>query len=132
MHILKAAALYFLLVFSAGFMLGIVRQLWAVPRFGVLLAELGEQPFMLVAIVMASRFVVRRSSVPPTSVRLGIGLLALALLILAELTVVLRLRGLSLAEYISGREPVAFAVYLAMLIVFAAAPVFVRRSEGRV
>ena len=34
MHALKAGVLYFALVFGAGFALGLVRILLAVPRFG--------------------------------------------------------------------------------------------------
>jgi hypothetical protein len=34
MQILKAGTLYFALVFGAGFVLGPIRMLWAVPRFG--------------------------------------------------------------------------------------------------
>jgi len=48
MQALKAGVLYFALAFAAGFMLGIVRTLWAVPRVGVRVAELMEAPIMLV------------------------------------------------------------------------------------
>jgi hypothetical protein len=34
MQILKAGVLYFALVFGAGFVLGPIRILWAVPRLG--------------------------------------------------------------------------------------------------
>lgn len=34
-QILKAAALYFGLVFGTGFVLGTIRVLWVVPRLGV-------------------------------------------------------------------------------------------------
>ena len=123
MPIFKAGALYFLCVFGAGFALGIVRQLLLVPRLGVMWAELLEMPFMFVVIVLASRWVVRRSKVPPEAgPRLGMGLVALALLVGAELGLVLQLRGLSLAESVAQREPVSGTVYLVMLLVFAAMP----------
>jgi hypothetical protein len=51
--ILKAALAYFALVFGAGFLLGPIRILFIVPRFGVLVAELMEYPLMLVVIVAA-------------------------------------------------------------------------------
>lgn len=59
--ILKAAVVYFALVFGAGFVLGPIRILFLVPRFGVRLAELMEFPVMLVVIVLAARWLVRRA-----------------------------------------------------------------------
>jgi malate dehydrogenase len=41
---LKAAVLYFALVFGAGFVLGPIRILWTVPRFGTRMAELMDTP----------------------------------------------------------------------------------------
>ena len=66
MQIVKAGALYFALVFGAGFMFGTIRVLWLVPRLGSRIAELIETPFMFVVIVIASRWVV---SVSPYHLR---------------------------------------------------------------
>jgi hypothetical protein len=66
MRTLKAAALYFTLVFGTGFVLGPVRVLWAVPRFGIRAAELMEAPLMLMAMVLAARWTVRRYALQPT------------------------------------------------------------------
>ena len=75
MQILKAGTLYFALVFGAGFVLGPIRILWAVPRFGTRVAELMEAPIMLVVTILAGRWIVRRLAVPPKpSSRLGYGL----------------------------------------------------------
>jgi len=72
---LKAAALYFALVFGAGFVLGPIRILWAVPRFGVRMAELMETPIMLVVVIIAARWTAQRFALPPTlSSRLRYGL----------------------------------------------------------
>lgn len=49
-QIFEAAALYFAIVFAAGFVLGPVRELWAVPRFGQRVAELIEEPIMLLGV----------------------------------------------------------------------------------
>jgi hypothetical protein len=46
-EILKAGTFYFALVFGVGLVLGTVRMLWAVPRFGTRMAELMETPIML-------------------------------------------------------------------------------------
>ena len=62
---MKAAFLYFALVFGTGFVLGPVRLLWAVPRFGIRAAELMEMPIMLVVTIVAARWVIRRLGVPP-------------------------------------------------------------------
>jgi len=58
--ILKAAVVYFVLVFGTGFVLGPIRILFLVPRFGVRVAELMEFPVMLVVIVLAARWLVRK------------------------------------------------------------------------
>ncbi len=128
MQILKTGFLYFALVFAAGFVLGILRELWAVPGFGQMTAELMEMPVMLVVIVFAARWTVRRLETPPAPfARLGIGLVALGALIFMELTVVLAMRGLTLRDYIETRDPVSGTVYLVMLGVFAIMPLLVVR-----
>jgi hypothetical protein len=66
MPILKAGALYFALVFGAGFVLGTIRSLWIVPRLGTRMSELTETPIMLVIIILAARWIVRRPAVPST------------------------------------------------------------------
>lgn len=122
-EILRAAAIYFALVFGAGFVLGTGRVLWAVPHFGERIAELLEQPLMLVAIVLAARWTVRHFVVARVpSVGMGIGLVALAFLITAELGVVAWVRGLSVSAYVEGRDPVSGTVYLVMLGLFALMP----------
>jgi hypothetical protein len=126
MQILKAGAAYFALAFAAGFVLGTIRMLWVVPQIGVMWAELLEMPLMLVVIVLAARWTVRRLRVPRAPLpRLAMGLVALVLLLGAELTLVLGLQGLSLAEYVAIREPISGAVYLVMLGVFTAMPLLV-------
>ena len=128
MHALKAGLLYFALVFGAGFALGLVRILLAVPRFGERSAELMETPIMLVVIIVSARYIVRRLAMPSTpSSRLGMGCVALSLLLIAELTLVLLLQGMSVSEYLANRDPVSGTVYYAMLVIFAAMPLLVDR-----
>ena len=128
MRILKSGLLYFALVFGAGFVFGIVRTLWVVPRFGARNAELLETPFMLAVIFLAARWMGRHRRLPSAPMaRLGVGLVALGLLLAAELAVVLRLRGLTISGYIATRDPVAGMVYLLALGVFALAPLLVAR-----
>jgi hypothetical protein len=128
MRIAKAGLLYFLLAFGAGFVLGTIRVVWVVPRFGTMVAELMETPIMLVVIILAARWTVRRLRLPPAlAARLGVGLLALALLLVAEFTFVFWLRGLSIAEYLASRDPVSGTAYALMLGVFAIMPAVVFR-----
>lgn len=132
MKALKAGFLYFALVFGAGFILGPMRLLWSVPRFGTRTAELMEMPIMLMVTIVAARWVIRRLGVPPTvSARLGMGGIALGLLLAAEFALVLRLRGLSIDEYLASRDPVSGTVYYAMLGVVAVMPLLVARTQPR-
>jgi len=129
MRLLKAGALYFVLVFGAGFVLGPIRIVWVVPRFGDRTAELMEAPMMLVMIVLAASWIARRVAGPPTPPRLfGIGLVALGLLLVVEFTVVLWFRGLTIGEYFARRDPVAGTVYIVMLGVFAVMPLLMARK----
>jgi hypothetical protein len=127
-HVLGAAVVYFALVLAAGFAVGFARELWLAPRVGERTAELLEAPVMLAVTIVAARRVVTRRAVPPaTTVRLGVGLLALALMLLVELTFVLGLRGLTLHDYLAGRDPLAGTVYVTMLVMFAVMPLMVGR-----
>lgn len=129
MRILKAGVLYFLLVFGAGFVLGSIRVLWVVPQLRTRNAELLEMPIMLIVIVLAARWVLRRFALPlAASTRLGMGFVALALLLLAELTLVLWLRGMSIREYLVTRDPVSGTAYLISLGILVVMPLFVARK----
>jgi hypothetical protein len=128
MQILKAGALYFVVVFGAGFVLGTIRTMWVVSHVGTRMAELMEAPVMLVVTIMAARWIVRHLAIPfVVSARLGMGGIGLALLLAAEFGLVLWLRGLSAREYLATRDPVSGTVYYLMLVVFAIIPIFVAR-----
>ena len=128
MQILKASVLYFALVFGAGFVLGPIRILRVVPRFGTRMAELMEAPIMFVITIVAAWWIVRRLAVPSTpSIRLGMGCIALGLLLVTEFTLVLWLRGLSISEYLGSRDPVSGTVYYVLLGVYAIMPLLVAR-----
>lgn len=119
MRSLKAGGLYFALVFGAGFLLGVVRQLLVAPRIGEMWAELLEMPLMFVVVVFAARWTLCKLEAPS---RAGMGLVALGLLAVAELGLVVGLRGMTLSGYIASREPVSGVAYLLMLLLFAAMP----------
>ncbi len=129
MKVLKAGILYFALVFGAGFVLGPIRVFWAVPRFGTRIAELMEAPIMFAVVVVAARWMVRRLAVPPApSSRLGMGFVALGLLLVAEITLGYLLWGLSITKLIATRDPVSGSVYYALLGVFAVMPFLLARK----
>ena len=132
---IKAGLAYFALVFGAGFALGALRVSFLVPRFGERISELSEMPLMFAVIVAAARFVMRRFTVPSSiPAHLGIGLLALGLLLAAEFLLAVVSQDQSLADYVASRDPVSGSVYLAMLVLFALAPAFIGktgRARGR-
>jgi hypothetical protein len=128
MRILKAGVFYFTFVFGAGFVLGTIRTLWVVPRFGVRTAELMEMPIMLAVTIVAARWTVLHLSVPMMwSARLGMGCMALVLMLIAEFGFVLWIRGLSIKGYFATRDPVSGAAYYMLLVVFAIMPLLVGR-----
>jgi hypothetical protein len=129
-QVVKAGATYFALVFWAGFVLGTIRVLWLVPAVGTRTAELLEMPVMLMVIILSARWVARHFKVPyAASSRLGMGGIAVALLLLLDFTVVLWIRGLSLSQYIESFDPVAGTAYFVMLGVCAVMPLLVARRE---
>jgi hypothetical protein len=127
-RVFKGGLLYFAVVFGAGFMLGTLRILLLVPRIGTRAAELVETPVMIAISWFAARWVVRRIELPSaTRPRLGMGLVALALMLVAEFSLVLRLRGLTLEEYFATRDPVSGAAYYSALVLLALMPLIVGR-----
>ncbi|MCL7744305.1 hypothetical protein LV476_04980 [Guyparkeria hydrothermalis] len=132
MTMLKAGTAYFLWVFGAGFALGVLRELWLAPWLGTRAAELVEMPVMLLVIVLAARWAVGHFALPDRlGVRLGAGMLAVGWLLLAEVTLVLGLRGISLAEYLASRDPVAATAYAVSLLLMAAMPWLLGRAGRR-
>ena len=129
MQMLEAGAFYFALVFAVGFVLGTIRTLWVVPSVGTRKAELTEMPVMLVVTILAAHWTVLRLAVQPMlSARIGMGCIALVLMLVAEFGFVLWIRGLSIKEYFSTRDPVSGTAYYAMLVVFAAMPMLVSKK----
>ena len=130
MAMMRAGAVYFLLVFGAGFAFGVLRVLLVVPAIGERLAELTEAPLMLLVIFLAARWTVYRFHPSPGFwPRFGIGATALGLLLLAEWGVVVFVREQTVGQYLTERDPVAGAVYFMSLVVFLLMPVFVRRTQ---
>ena len=58
------------------------------------------------------------------------GLLAAGLLLVAEFTLVLRLRGLTLEDYFASRDPVSGSAYYASVLLLALLPLLVNRPRA--
>jgi len=131
-RVLRASLVYFALTFGAGFVLGPFRILVLVPRLGARTAELIEMPVMIGITWLAARWVTQKFSVPPErGPRLSVGVMAGALLLLAEFTLVLRLRGLTLEEYFATRDPVSGIAYYAAVLLLVLMPLLVNRSAAK-
>lgn len=119
----RAALAYFALVIGAGFLLGVLRVPFIVPRIGERWAELAEMPLMAAVIFFAAGYVLRKfPGIRVRSRSLLVGLLALALAVAAELGLAVALQDQSLSEYLTSRDRVSGSVYLGMLVVFALMP----------
>lgn len=123
MATLKAGVFYFALVFGTGFFLGTIRILWLVPKLGIRIAELLEMPFMLIAIVISADSIGRSiTNAGGSSTRIAVGVIALCLLLVAEVLIGVAFLDLSLVEVFTKHDPVSGSVYYAMLCVFASMP----------
>ena len=127
---LKVGAVYFALVFAVGWILGPIRELWIIPRFGRTAGYLFEAPIMLVAMIASAQWVIRRFCVSNSlSTRSSIGLIATALLIVAEILGTWWTRGASLSGYRETFDTVSGVVFVLLLVLFAAMPMLVERGE---
>ena len=113
---------YLGIVFAAGFLLGIARVVWLAPWLGERHAELLEMPVMLVVAYVASGYVLNRFRLPDAKSAAAVGFIALFLLLALEFTLVLELRGLSVTEYLTSRDPLSGVAYAFSLLVFGALP----------
>ena len=120
---IRAALLYFAMVLGTGFLLGVVRVPFVVPRLGVRWAELAEMPIMAATIFFAAGYILRRfPEIQHDSRSLVVGFLALTLAVCAELGLAVVLQNRPLADYLGSRDKVSGSVYLCMLVVFALMP----------
>ena len=118
-----AALVYFGLVLGTGFVLGIIRVPFIVPKIGERWAELAEMPIMATVIFISSGYILNRFPEIQTSTRsLIAGFLALALSVCAELGLAVALQSQTLIEYIASRDKVSGSVYLVLLVFFALMP----------
>ena len=118
-----AGLVYATLAFGAGFALGPLRTLLVAPRVGPTVAVLLEAPIILGASWWISRRCVARFQVNRTvAARLVMGVVAFAVLTLAELTLSVALLGTPVAEYAVNLATVPGAIGLAGQVAFAGIP----------
>ena len=119
----KAGALYAIVAFSIGFILGTVRVLLLAPRLGETTAVIIEAPIMLAASWFVCRWCVARLNVGPTvPTRSLMGLVAFLVLMLAEVGLG-AVFGRSLGDQLAGYGSPSGAIGLAAQVIFAMFPV---------
>src|SRR3990172_10735252 len=100
---LKAGFHYFSFVFAVGFILGIVRVLFVMPRTGELMAVVFELPVILALAWIICRWLIIRSRVPAEiKSRSVMGMTALVLLLVAEAALSVLVFDNSLIEYLGS------------------------------
>lgn len=128
-----AALTYFAIVLGTGFVLGMIRVPFLVPRIGERWAELAEMPIMAGVIFFAAGLILRRfPDICSPGRALAAGVLGLTLLVAAELALAVALQSRSLFEFLASRDKISGSVYLALLLVFAVMPRLRLRKHLRV
>ena len=121
---LRAALTYFVLVFAAGCVLGPVRVLLLEPIFGRLIATLFEGPVLIVAMIVAARFVIRWFLHSGHAVELTlVGTTAFAAVMLPDLLIGLFAFETSIGDQLLELLAPAGLVYIVLLAIFAVMPV---------
>lgn len=129
---LIAATIYFLMLFTLGFLLGTIRVMIVAPRVGELAATAAEAPVMLVAALFACRWAVRRWRVPPQAVLRWIMALAFfALLLVSEASLGAILFDRTLAEQWAALRTLAGVLGLSAQVIAASLPLRVGMRETR-
>jgi hypothetical protein len=129
MRVAIAGLTYFAVVFGAGFMFGVLRELALTPAFGRTAAVMLEAPFMLVAIVAGAWIAVGRTGLGLSRpALLTVGLVGLLLVQAADFGVGLGLRGMSVQDQLDYLRTTAGQIYLGLLAIFALMPLLVGAS----
>lgn len=126
LQVLKAGTLYFLITIGAGFVLEVIRLQVVALHINERFAEMMEIPSVLLATMIGARWVIDRFILPPLpGIRLGVGLVALALTVVAEWTLVQILESLAVAGYIAPDEAILSTLPMGALGVLTAMPFLV-------
>ena len=119
----RAGFFYFAVVLGTGFILGMFRVPFLVPRIGERWAELAEMPIMAAVIYFAAGYLLRRyPEIRSPTQSLAAGILALVLSVAAELGLATVLQNRTLAEFVGSRDKISGSVYIALLLAFGVMP----------
>ena len=131
MIVLRPALVYFAAIFALGFVLGTVRTLWLAPAIGPTGAVLAELPVMLAASWWLARRIVARTALPHAGATLALGLIALALLLAAELALAVAAFGETPGAWLASLARPPGALGLAGQVLFGLLPALAwRRQQG--
>jgi hypothetical protein len=130
-RILRAAMLYFIIVFGVGFLLGPIRVFWLEPRIGAFKAVLCEAPFLLAAILVASRVSPRVARLElRKDTLLAMGTAALVMQQIADIAIGLAVRGISFREQLAQFATAEGTIYAALLVLFAVMPALINPASS--
>ncbi len=125
-QVLKAGAMYFLVAVGAEFVLEIIRLQVVALHIGEKLAGMLEIPNVLLATMIGARWVVDRFTLPPLpGIRLGVGLVALCLMLISEWTVIQSLQSLSFEGYVTSQDAAVETIPIGALGVLTVMPFLV-------
>jgi hypothetical protein len=129
-RIVGAAALYFLIVFGVGSVLGPIRVIWLEPVIGSAAATLCEAPLLFATMMVAALWVPSKIGMPANmGSLLKMGLIALAILIVADVLVGTAIRGITWAEQFAYFATPAGLMYLGLLAVFTLMPALINTGS---
>jgi hypothetical protein len=129
---LSAPLLYFGIVLGVGFLLGPIRVMWLEPRLGLALANLCEAPFLIIAMVLAARWIPTRVGQPcDLGTLLAMGLGALIVQQIVDCAVGVGLRGITLSEQLARFATAQGVIYAVLLTLFCLIPALLNLSRAR-
>jgi len=129
-RVVLAGTTYVVAIFSAGFVLGVLRTLVLVPLFGALWAVLLELPVILTIAWLVCVLILRRWPLS-SSAAAGMGAGAFSLLMLLEACLSTLLAGRDLAEHLALYSELPHQLGLAGQFAFAVMPwIQARRSNA--
>ena len=118
-----AGVFYALLLFALGFVFGPIREFLLAPRLGPVVATLIEAVPMIAAMAWLAPRLARGMELPPRSrARIAMGLVALLLVLLAEVSLSRLMRGIGPAAWLAHYATAPGVVGAAILAAFAAMP----------
>jgi hypothetical protein len=128
MRTMIAGLVYFGIVFGAGFVFGVFREMVLTPVYGRATSVMLEAPFMIAAIVAGAWIAVHRTS--PGQNRLSlvmIGIIGILLVQIADFGVGLGLRGMNFQDQLGYLKTTAGQIYVGLLVIFVLMPLIIGR-----